>query len=70
VILKAYCGKKCRLETLVILNKLYKFTVEMDEQLVLDPVWNSVSRTIHKYSPFIKVEKEKFSMITTQVFHE
>ena len=70
VILKAYCGKKCRLETLVILNKLYKFTVEMDERLVLDPVWNSVSRTIHKYSPFIKVEKEKFSMITTQVFHE
>ena len=70
VILKAYCGKKCRLETLVILNKLYKFTTEMDEQLVLDPVWNSISRIIHKYSPFIKVEKEKFSMITTQVFHE
>lgn len=70
VILKAYCGKKCRLETLVILNKLYKFTTEIDEQLVLDPVWNSVSRTIHKYSPFIKVEKEKFSMITHKAFYE
>jgi hypothetical protein len=70
VILKSYCGKRCRLETLVILNKLYKFTVEIDEHLVLDPVWNSVSRLIHKYSPFIKVEKEKFSMITSKAFYE
>jgi len=70
VILKEYCGKRCRLETLVILNKLYKFTTEVDEQLVLDPVWNSVSRTIHKYSPFIKVEKDKFSMITHKAFYE
>lgn len=70
VILKAYCGKKCRLETLVILNKLYRFNTEIDEHLVLDPVWNSVSRMIHKYSPFIKVEKEKFSMITHKAFYE
>lgn len=70
VILKAYCGRKCRLETLVILNKLYKFSTEIDEQLVMDPVWNSISRTIHKYSPFIKVEKEKFSMITQKAFYE
>ena len=70
VILREYCGKRCRLETLVILNKLYRFTTEVDEQLVLDPVWNSVSRTIHKYSPFIKVEKDKFSMITHRAFYE
>lgn len=70
VILKEYCGKRCRLETLVILNKLYRFTTEVDEQLVLDPVWNSISRTIHKYSPFIKVEKDKFSMITHKAFYE
>lgn len=70
VILKEYCGKRCRLETLVILNKLYRFTAGVDEQLVLDPVWNSISRTIHKYSPFIKVEKDKFSMITHKAFYE
>jgi hypothetical protein len=70
VILKAYCGKRCRLETLVILNKLYKFSTEVDEQLVFDPVWNSTSRLIHKYSPFLKVEKEKFSMITHKAFYE
>ena len=70
VILKAYCGKRCRLETLVILNKLYRFTIELDEQLVLDPVWSSISRSIYKYSPFIKVEKDKFSMITSRAFYE
>jgi hypothetical protein len=70
VILKAYCGKRCRLETLVILNKLYKFTSEVDEQLVFDPVWNSISRLIHKYSPFIKVEKDKLAMITNKAFYE
>jgi hypothetical protein len=70
VILKAYCGKKCRLETLVILNKLYRFTNEVDEKLILDPVWNSVSRTIYKYSPFIKINKEKFSMIAQKAFYE
>lgn len=70
VILKAYCGKKCRLETLVILNKLYRFSSEVDEHLILDPVWNSISRLIHKYSPFIKIDKEKFSMITMKAFYE
>ena len=70
LILKAYCGKRCRLETLVILNKLYRFTIELDEQLVLDPVWSSISRSIYKYSPFIKVEKDKFSMITSRAFYE
>ena len=70
MILKAYCGKKCRLETLVILNKLYRFSHEVDEHLVLDPVWNSTSRLIHKYSPFIKINKDKFQMIISKAFYE
>jgi len=70
IILKAYCGKKCHLETLVILNKLYRFNSEVDEKLVLDPVWSSVSRTIYKYSPFIKIDRDKFSMIVQKAFYE
>lgn len=69
-ILKAYCGKKCSLETLVILNKLYRFSNEVDDNLVMDPVWTSTSRLIHKYSPFIKIDKDKFFMITQQAFYE
>lgn len=67
-ILKMYFGKKCSLETLVILNKLYKFIDILDEQLVFDPVWNTVSKLIYKYSPFIKIEREKYQLMTNKVF--
>jgi hypothetical protein len=70
LILKLYLGKTCSLETLVILNKLYKFSYVVDEQLLLDPVWSQVSTTLHKYSPFVRIDKDKFSMITSKVFYE
>lgn len=68
IIMKKYFGKICHLETLVILNKLFKFTDVIDEQLVLDPIWSSVSKLIHKYSPFVKIDKQKFNQITGRVF--
>lgn len=68
LIMKKYFGKTCSLETLVILNKLFKFVDTVDEQLVLDPIWNSVSKLIYKYSPFVKIDKEKFNLITRKVF--
>lgn len=68
LLMKRYFGKTCNLETLVILNKLYRFVDEIDEQLIFDPVWSSVSKTIHKYSPFVKIDKEKFTTITGKVF--
>jgi hypothetical protein len=70
VILKAYCGKRSRLETLVILNKLYRFREQVDEQLHGDPVWGATSRLINKYSPFVHINKEKFSMIVQKGFNE
>jgi hypothetical protein len=68
IILKEYFGQRCTLETLIILNKLFKFTDIVDEQLVFDPVWNTISKLIYKYSPFIKIEKEKYNTMTAQVF--
>lgn len=70
IILKAYCGKKSRLETLVILNKLYKFKEQVDNKLKGDPVWDATSRMIYKYSPFVHINKEKFSMIVSKGFNE
>lgn len=70
VILRAYCGKKSRLETLVILNKLYRFREQVDEKLQNDPVWGSTSRLIYKYSPFVHINKEKYSMIVQKGFNE
>jgi len=68
LLLKKYFGKTCHLETLVILNKLFKFIDVVDEQLVFDPVWNTVSKLIYKYSPFIKIDKEKYTHMTSKVF--
>ena len=69
-ILRAYCGKICTIETLVILNKLYKFRRKIDEHLNNDPVWNNVSIVIQKYSPFLNVDKEKFLMLTNSIYNE
>jgi T4 gene Gp59 loader of gp41 DNA helicase len=68
IILKRYLGKQCSLETVVILQKLFIFHHEVDDQLVFDPTWNLVSKLIHKYSPFIKIDKPKFMKITEEVF--
>lgn len=68
VILRAYFGKICSLETLVILNKLYKFIEGVDEKLGQDPVWIQTSDLSKKYSPFIKINKEKFKMLTEKWF--
>jgi len=69
-ILKLYYGKIVSLETLVILNKLYKFRLYLDKKLFLDPVWAEVSIKIKKYSPFLTVEKDKYQMITKKVYNE
>lgn len=70
LIMKKHFGQICLLETVVILNKLYKFNDVIDEQLIFDPVWNTFSKLIHKYSPFVRVDKEAFTNITKQVFGE
>lgn len=68
IILKSYFGKTCSLETVVILNKLYKFSDKVTEHLLTDPVWDSVSFLMDKYSPFVKIEKEKYLHMTEQAF--
>ena len=68
VVLKSYLGKKCCLETVVILNKLYTFNNMITEQLIHDPVWSSVSLLVEKYSPFVQIDKEKYLRMTEQAF--
>ena len=68
IILKRYLGKTVTLETLVILNKLFKFIEQVDEQLIFDPIWHTVSKLISKYSPFIKIDKDRYYTMTHQVF--
>lgn len=68
LILKRHFGQTCLLETVVILNKLYKFNDVVDEQLIFDPVWSTLSKLIHKYSPFVRIDKDEFTKITNRYF--
>jgi hypothetical protein len=62
VILKKFLVNEVSLESLVILNKLYKFVNYYDDKLT-DPIWEFVSLRIKKYSDFIIIEPEKFREI-------
>lgn len=55
LILKKFLTGKISLETLVIYDKIFMFVKDFDKKLS-DPVWETVSRRIKKYSPFIHID--------------
>ena len=50
-VLKRFLSGKLSLETLTIYEKIFHFSTDFDKNL-LDPVWETVSLKIKKYSPF------------------
>tara|TARA_B100001996_G_scaffold284310_1_gene224621 strand:- start:1322 stop:1915 length:594 start_codon:yes stop_codon:yes gene_type:complete len=62
IILKRYLSGKICIETMVILDRILKFKKDYDN-ILKDPIWESVSSKMHKYSPFVKVETDKFIQI-------
>lgn len=59
LILKKFMANTISLETFVILDKVFLFTLDFDKKLK-DPVWEFVSRRIKKYSPFLNIDKTKY----------
>lgn len=59
-IIRAYLSKAITIETLVILNKLYDFCKKFDNEIEENLVWPDVSRLVKKYSPFLKVDKDRY----------
>lgn len=62
-IVKLFLKKEVSIETLVILNKINNFTDQLDLQLSDDLIWPDVSRLINKYTPFLRISKEKYNAI-------
>jgi hypothetical protein len=62
IILRKYLSGKVCIETLVILNKIFRFKKDYDKVLQ-DPIWESVSTKIEQYEPFVQVEIDKFVQI-------
>ena len=61
-ILKSHLQKKISLETLIILNLILDYKTQFDKKLN-DPVWEFTSMRIEKYSPFIHIDRSKFTKI-------
>ena len=61
-ILKSYLGGNTSLETLVICDIIFEYRKDFDKKLK-DPVWETVSRKIKKYTPFINIDVPKFKKI-------
>ena len=65
-ILKEYLGGKVSLETMVICDIILEYVKEWDKRLN-DPVWETVSRKIKKYKPFLNIDVPHYKKILKEV---
>jgi len=66
LVLRQYLNGSISLETLVIYNQVLSFGTDYDKKLK-DPVWETVSLKIKKYSPFLHIDVFRYRKILKQV---
>ena len=65
LILKSYLGGDISIETMVICDRILEYGKDFDKKLT-DPVWETVSRKIKKYSPFLNIDVPRYKKILKQ----
>ena len=65
-ILKSYLGGDTSLESMVIYDIIFGYGKDFDKRLN-DPVWETVSRKIKKYKPFININVPHYKKILKEV---
>ena len=65
-ILKSYLGGDISIETMVICDRVFGYVKDFDKRLK-DPVWETVSRKIKKYSPFLNIDVSRYKKILKEV---
>ena len=65
-ILKSYLGGDTSLETMVICDIIFGYGKDFDKRLN-DPVWETVSRKIKKYKPFLNINVSRYKKILKEV---
>tara|TARA_R100000808_G_scaffold16239_1_gene36787 strand:+ start:925 stop:1524 length:600 start_codon:yes stop_codon:yes gene_type:complete len=65
-ILKSYLGGFTSLETLVICDRIFEYGKDFDKKLK-DPVWETVSRRVKKYTPFLNINVPRYKKILKEV---
>jgi hypothetical protein len=58
-IIKMYLGGHIMIETLVILDRMTKYSTRYDSILANDVVWKSLSKTVKKYAAFVNFDTLK-----------
>ena len=65
-ILKSYLGGDTSLETMVICDRIFEYGKDFDKRLK-DPVWETVSRKIKKYDPFLNINVPHYKKILKEI---
>ena len=66
ILLKKHLGKEVSLETLIICDRILSYKNRFDSSLK-DPVWESVSMKMKKYSPFMNIDTFKYKKILKEI---
>ena len=66
LVLKKYLGGDISLESMVIYDIILGYGKNFDKRLK-DPVWETVSRKIRKYSPFLNIDVFRYKQILKEV---
>ena len=65
-ILKSYLGGDISIETMVICDRVFGYVKDFDKRLN-DPVWETVSRKVKKYKPFLNINVPRYKKILKEV---
>ena len=68
-ILKEFLSGRLSLENFVIYDKIFRFSNDFDKKLD-DPVWETVSLKLKKYSPFINIDVFQYKKILRAIVNE
>ena len=69
LILKKFLSGQLSLETFTIYEKIFHFSKDFDKKL-LDPVWETVSLKVKKYSPFLNIDVFNYRKILRSIINE
>jgi hypothetical protein len=69
VLLKKHLSGQVSLETMVLLDKIFAYSNNFDKKLQ-DPVWETVSRRVKKYNPFLNIDVLSYRKILKDIILE
>ena len=68
-ILKKYLSGSVSLETFTIFDKIFRFSENFNKKLT-DPVWETVSLKLKKYSPFLNIDMFHYKKILKEIIED